>query len=234
MPLNKKIAVIIQPSFLPWRGYVDLMSRADSIVLLDTVQWVRAHWFNRNLIDLNKKSHWITVPVETKGNYVETIDKINISYQTNWQRKMLTTIKHAYARTEFFDLYFPKIEKLINQRWTKISSLSEASLNFYIEAFGLKNTLIRASSLQIEDEDAVVRLIEICHALGANKYLSPPAARAYIRNDTRFAEAGIELSWMEYDYPDYQNDDHGNNKELSAIDLLFKYGPSAGNYIWAK
>ena len=39
---------ILQPSYLPWLGFFEQMTRSDKFVLLDDVQYTRRDWRNRN------------------------------------------------------------------------------------------------------------------------------------------------------------------------------------------
>lgn len=232
--MKEKTVVIIQPSFFPWRGYIDLLAQADTVILLDNVQWIKRHWFNRNKVELNGKAQWITVPVQTKGRALKKINEIEISYESNWQRKMLQTIEHAYKKTPYFNNLFPDIDRLINLRWKNISDISEASLHLYFKHFNLPTTPLKASELQINSSNPVDRLIKLCKSVKGTKYLSPPAAKAYIKDKLPFHENNISLQWMKYEYPNYEKNIKDPLTELSAIDLLFKFGPEASKYIWPK
>ena len=60
---------ILQPHFLPWLGYFDLIKRVDGFVYLDDVQYISREWKNRNRIRKTPKSNetsWLSVPVEEK------------------------------------------------------------------------------------------------------------------------------------------------------------------------
>ena len=68
----KKIA-ISQSNYIPWRGYFDLINSVDEFVFFDEVQYTRRDWRNRNKIIINNKEKWLTVPVNSKGNYKHLI-----------------------------------------------------------------------------------------------------------------------------------------------------------------
>jgi hypothetical protein len=87
-----------------------------------------------------------------------------------------------------------------------------------------------SSNLGIETRDPVDRLIQLCRRVGAVRYLSGPAAKAYLGDGKSLSDAGIELVWMEYPpYPSYRDDEEG---EMSILDLFFLVGPDAPRYIW--
>jgi len=67
-----KIA-IAQPTYLPWLGYFDLIDQVDKFVLLDTVQFEKQSWQQRNRIKAPTGLEWLTVPVKIKGRSTQII-----------------------------------------------------------------------------------------------------------------------------------------------------------------
>lgn len=68
-----KTIVITQFNYLPWRGHFDLFRRADEVVLLDSVQYTMRDWRNRNIIKTSAGPVWLTIPVEVKGHYHQSL-----------------------------------------------------------------------------------------------------------------------------------------------------------------
>lgn len=230
--MTHKRAVIIQPCFFPWRGQFDLISRGDITILLDTVQYSHGTWFNRNRIVSQHGSSWITVPVLRKGKSKVAIKDIQINNNVRWKSKILNSIFYEYSKTPYFETYYDSIATLINNDWTLLVDIAEASLLWTMPRIDLSVPLIRASSMDIDASDPVERLILLCQAVGATRYLSGPSAQAYCGDGTRFASAGIQLEWMEYNYPDYPQTVPFREHPLSILDLLFNTGPDAPRYIW--
>ncbi|MGR8919341.1 MAG: WbqC family protein [Gammaproteobacteria bacterium] len=230
-PGAERTAVIIQPCLFPWRGQFDLMSRADVVVFLDTVQYVRRSWYNRNRIAGEKGPHWITVPVRTKGQYDAPIAEIEIDDSQRWRRKLLASVEHAYRRCEHFERYFAPLSALVNRDWSRLSPLAMASVRWAFEWLGREPEFLVASDLPVTATEPVARLVALCEEVGATRYLSGPAARDYIGDGAPFGAAGIGLEWMEYDYPAYPQV-RSADVPLSILDLLFNAGPDAARYIW--
>ena len=65
--------VIVQPSYIPWRGFFDLMSKADVFVFYDCVQYDDHGWRNRNRIKTGAGLQWLTIPVYSKGAHTQAI-----------------------------------------------------------------------------------------------------------------------------------------------------------------
>ena len=54
---------IMQPTYLPWAGYFNLISQVDRFVFLDDVQFEKQSWQTRNRILLQGEECLISVPV---------------------------------------------------------------------------------------------------------------------------------------------------------------------------
>lgn len=229
---RSNVVAIMQPSFFPWRGYVDLISKVDTFIVLNDVQWRRSHWFNRNKIDLHGKAHWITVPVKSKGNYSSRICDMRIAQDVNWKPQMLKSLSHAYGKSPYFQLYFPEVERLIDKEWKHIADLAESTLLFYAAQFSLNAKFIRSSDFKLGSMPPVERLINLIKAVSGTAYLAPQGSKGYIEDLTDFERSGIQFDWIKYDYPSYVKNIGCQSDELSALDLLFKFGPKSGKYIW--
>jgi hypothetical protein len=96
--------VILQPSYLPWRGYFDLIHRADIFVFYDDVQYDKNGWRNRNRIKTPQGTKWLTIPVPQRGVISEKVP-INavMPIGSAWPQQHLETLKRSYAGAPCFD-----------------------------------------------------------------------------------------------------------------------------------
>lgn len=227
-------AVILQPSFLPWRGYFDLIHRADVFVFYDDVQYDKHGWRNRNRIKTANGPAWLTVPVAKKGNVTDgvAINAIEISGERRWPAKHVQTIRQAYARAPFLG----DCTGLIDELYTDIPPLlADFTIRTTIRLaaeLGLERTFIRSSELAARGEQTE-RLVEIVREVGGTSYLSGPAARDYL-DEPQFAEAGIALEYMSYDYGEYPQLHPPFDPQVSVLDLLLMTGPDAAAHIWGE
>jgi hypothetical protein len=227
------IGVILQPSYLPWRGFFDLIHRADVFVFYDDVQYDKHGWRNRNRIKTPTGSQWITIPVQAKGNVEEKLLLKDIRFAPNqdWQKKHAATIKQNYKKAPFFDAYWPAIEPFFATKYELLCDLTIETTLALAKILGIEKTrFVRSSDLGVTGE-RTARLISILHAVGADRYISGPSAREYIEDD-RFAEAKIDLEYIVYDYPEYEQLYPPYDPQVSILDLLFMKGPAAASFIW--
>lgn len=215
--------VVLQPGYLPWLGFFDQMRRSDIFVFYDDVQFDKNGWRNRNRIKSpGGEPHWLTVPVRV-SSLSQRIYETEIDTRQPWARKHLGTIKQFYARAPYLKRYLPELEELLMGRaWERLIDLDAAVIELLCRWLDIKREMARSSELGIEGERSE-RLLNICLATGASRYLSGNAARVYLDTEL-FSSHGIEVEWQDYEHPTYPQQ-HGEFVPfLSALDLLLNCG----------
>jgi hypothetical protein len=221
---------IIQPNFIPWRGYFDFIDRVDIFLFHDDLQYTKQDWRNRNKVrHLNGSTIWLTVPV--KANTQSLIMDVEIDYSSNWISKHLNILRENYGRSPYFDKYFPAFKEIVSSRHRLLSDLDIALCQQVCDWLDIQTPLKKASDFGLEgvkDE----KIIGLVQAVGGTRYLSGPAAKAYIQPDL-WKEANLELEYIEYpSYPAYPQISEPFDPAVSVLDLLFMAGPDAPRYIW--
>ncbi len=221
---------IIQPNYIPWRGYFDFIHEVDTFVYLDDVQYTVRDWRNRNRVKLKSgDSVWLTVPV--LGGRSQLINEVRIDHRNNWAGKQLALLQQNYGKTPFFKDYASGLEDVLQSGLEFLVDLDIELTRRISDWLGITTEFVRASELGCEgvkDE----RLIQIVGKLGGDTYLSGPAAKAYLQPQL-WAEANLSLEFKDYSgYPEYRQISEPFEPSVSVLDLLFMTGPSAPDYIW--
>jgi hypothetical protein len=226
----KKVA-IVQSSYIPWKGYFDLIHAVDEFILLDSVQFTRRDWRNRNLIKSARGLRWLTIPVASKGKYLQRIDQTRVA-GSGWARSHWAAIAQSYRDARYFRAYAGRIEALYaTMKEPLISRINHAFLVELCDLLGIRTRIRRDTDYHLR-EGRTERLVALCRAAGADAYLSGPSARAYLDAE-QFERAGIALEYMDYaGYPAYPQLHPPFEHGVSVIDLLFHAGPQAPSYIW--
>jgi hypothetical protein len=225
-------AVILQPSYIPWRGYFDLIRRADVFVFYDDVQYDKHGWRNRNRIKTPGRLHWLTIPVHHKGNVNEhtPINQIRIQWERPWNKAHWNTLTQFYRKAPFFDACRPLLEPFYRQQPELLADFTIETTIALARALGIQHTrFLRSSQLGVQGAKTD-RLTAILAQIGADTYLSGPAAKNYIE-DEKFARAGIQLEYIVYDYPEYPQLYPPYAAQVSILDLLLMTGPQALAYL---
>lgn len=217
---------IAQPEHLPWLGYFDKMARSDVFVFLDTVQFKRRYFENRNRVRTSSGSTWVTVPVRAKGRYQQAIRDVEIDTDRAWQRPYWRTIEMNYRRAPYFPRYSAALEEIILGRsWTQLVDLNLALIRMGADAFGIGATCLNASALDVTGK-ATGLLVSICRRLGARTYLSGISGRDYLDEDV-FRAAGIAVEYQEFHHPVYQQLHVPFEPCMGFVDVLFNHGGEA-------
>ena len=221
-----RTAAILQSSYIPWKGYFDILNSVDEFVLYDDVQYSKNDWRNRNRIKTKNGEIWLSIPVLTKGRFGQNICDVKIM-DPRWASKHWKTLEANYAKALFFQDLLPAINNLYMEaeNESNLSRVNEIFIRGISKLIGI-NTRITSSLEYQLPEDRNERLVELCSQLGVNGYLSGPSAKAYL-DEQLFQDKGIQLEWMDYSgYPEYEQlycppFVH----EVSILDLLFNVGP---------
>lgn len=231
-----KSVVITQSNYIPWRGYFDMLRSVDQVILLESVQYTRRDWRNRNRIKTPNGPLWLTVPVEVKGRYDQAIDETLIS-DPNWATAHIRSIEMAYKRAAHFSAVAPWLFDLLGRAATEshLTKVNEKLIRAICEYLDVTVPISRCSDVLDRKVLAVMdpteRLLKLCLAAGASHYVSGPAAKSYL-NVKLFEEHGIEVGWMDYSgYKEYPQLWGEFDPSLSVIDLLLNTGPEAKRYL---
>lgn len=227
--------VILQPSYIPWRGFFHQIQKADVFVFYDDVQYDTRGWRNRNRIQTANGPIWLTVPVRSSGAQITglPIHDVEICCDQTWHRKHWASLQMSYSRAPFFERYAPKLREFLWQRPEFLVDLTIPTTRWLAECLGLGDkTFLRSSELGIEGY-RTERLIRILRHVGADGYVSGPSAAAYL-DEEAFRAAGISLEYMSYDYEPYEQLYEPFEPQVSVLDLLFLKGPDAGEWIWGR
>ena len=225
----KKVA-ILQSNYIPWKGYFDLIGLVDEFVILDSVQYTKRDWRNRNRIKTANSLLWLTVPVLSKGKYKQLIQDVELLGH-EWQYKHWKSIEVSYRKSKYFDEVSNFLKPLYLDNEFKL--LTDLNTKFIIEISDYLNlkTKIKNSSNFFASKDKNQRLIDILKKLNADIYFSGPSAKSYI-NEEEFKQNDIQIYWMNYsNYPIYDQLWGEFVHEVSIIDLLFNCGKSSIKYM---
>jgi len=218
------VVAIHQPQYLPWLGYFDKLDRCDVFCLLDTVQYKKNEFQNRNRIKTADGWQWLTVPVTYR--FPQRINEVGVNQTVDWQRKHLQALKTNYSKAPFFDTYYANFDKFYQKSYGMIVDVNVASIDLLVQLLGLEGKLVLASSLQLETEDPTLRLVEICKNLGGDSYLSGRDGAKYMDVDM-FKNNQIEVLFQDFKHPQYPQCYAPFEPNMSVVDLLFNCGPES-------
>jgi hypothetical protein len=223
---------VLQSNYIPWKGYFDLMAMADLFIVYDSVQYTKNDWRNRNLLPTATGQTWLTIPVATAGRSDQRIHEAVIG-DRRWARKHWQTVSQLLAGRASF----PEYRDLWQTWWKEAESfelLHDVNVYFLRNLAGQLNIstpIVDDRQYQLVDDTPTGKLVQLCLAAGADRYVTGPAGLNYLALD-RFAVAGIAVDVIEYDgYPTYQQTTGEFRHGVSVIDVLSSVGSSARGHL---
>jgi hypothetical protein len=214
-----KIA-IMQPYFMPYIGYFQLINAVDQFVIYDNIQYTKKGWINRNRILYNGKDTYITLPIKKDSDYLNVADRFLSDTWDAERQNILNRIEAYYRKAPFFDQVFPLIDKCLTYHDNNLFKFLLKNLNNVCDYLRITTPIIISSTIPIDHSlKSKNKVIAICKELQANTYINPRGGMELYSKD-EFKEKGIDLRFCITDPIKYQQFDCEFVWWLSIIDVM--------------
>ena len=225
---------IHQPEFMPWTGFFAKMARADAYVVLDHVQFKKRYFENRNrIVSAGGKVGWVGVPVISKGAFDQAINQVRIDNSQPWQRKLLGTIAHTYAKAPCFQPYFDELQAIVTARpFERLVDLNLELIGFFRRHLGIATPMAFSSTMALNGHKGSDLILEICRQHHARQYLCGASGKDYLVA-ADFQRAGVAIAWLNYRPAAYRQLGAPFVAGMSALDLLFNHGKASAAVVMA-
>jgi hypothetical protein len=218
-----KLAVM-QPTYLPWIGYFDLIDDSDVFVFHDATQFEKQSWQQRNRIKAGGELRWLSVPGLITGRSTQSIKEVEIVRPAAFPMKHVHQLEEHYRRAPYFNRYFPELRSILTNNALTLSQLNQTIIRWVSATLGLSPRFEMSSALQATGLRSD-RLVNLCLELGATTYLSPLGSAAYLVQDYElFRQHGIEVVFQHYEHPVYRQLTEPFLPFASIVDTLFNEG----------
>lgn len=221
---------IMQPTYLPWIGYFGLMRSVDVFIVLDSVQFAKRSWQQRNRIKTANGPTWLSVPVRTRGRREQLIHEVEIDRDGDFPRNHLAALELSYRKAPHFEAYAPKLLDAIGQAELRLVDLTLGLITSIGATLGIATPIRRARELQACGTKAEL-LAALADEVGADEYVSPPGSHGYLDESDAFQRRGISVRYFEFAHPGYPQRFGDFVPYMSVVDLLFNCGPASASVI---
>ena len=213
---------VMQPYFLPYIGYFQLVNEVDLFIFADDYQYTKKGWINRNRIMNQGRIEYITIPLKNDSDYLN-INQRYISADFS-MKKIVNQLNNSYKSSSFYVESFEKILEIL--------SLQDRNLSHYlINSIKLINRILKIECDYMCTSDfkfkpglrGEEKIFQICRELGASTYVNLPGGRKLYEYD-RFKSHDIELKFLDPIFQEYPQKTSTFTSGLSICDLLFSDG----------
>ncbi len=227
--MNYDVA-IMQPTYLPWAGYFNLISSVRTFVFLDDVQFSKSSWQSRNRIIMNGEVSWLSVPISHSRG--QLINEVRVRREAAWPEKHVKSLEQAYSRAPYFTDISCIIESLRGSRATILADVNVALIELISQRLGFECRFLRSSGYP-RCQGRSESLLQLIKEQSARSYLSPEGAREYLQADGLLPCEEVEVYFQNYEptvYP--QRGSPGWISHLSILDVVANIGwESAKEYV---
>lgn len=209
---------IMQPYFLPYIGYFQLLNAVDKYVIYDNIQYTKKGWINRNRILQNGKDSLITIPVEKDSDY---LDIKNRFVSDGFDKKKLSNqIQESYRKSPYFENVMPLIEDIINYKDNNLFLYIYNSVLKVCEYLNIDTEIIVSSTLDIDHSlKGQDKVIAICKGFHATDYYNAIGGQELYNRDD-FKKEEISLHFLSSNPIEYKQLKNEFVSWLSILDVM--------------
>ncbi len=227
--MQKKVA-ILQSNYIPWKGYFDMIAAVDEFIIYDDMQYTKRDWRNRNQIKTPQGVQWLTIPVQVKGKYFQSIRDTEVN-GFEWAEQHWNKLELNYRKAPYYDEVSSWLKPLyFSQQYSHITHINLAFIKAICNYLSITTTITHSWDYAL-NEGKTERLADLCTQAAATGYVSGPAAKDYI-DESVFTDKCISLSWFDYTgYSEYSQLWGEFAHGVSILDLLFNCGKDSHRYM---
>ena len=211
---------VMQPYFLPYLGYFQLLQAVDRFVIYDDVEYSKQSWFNRNLFLLNENPRYFTIPVKHDSDFLDVRERVIAPVFQEQREEILARLEYAYRKAPFFDSVFPFIQEILEYDDNNLYQFIRFSFDRVCERLGIDTEIIASSCIEsARGLGGIDRLFKICNVMEASHYINLPGGRElYDKKD--FKRNGIELLFLQPELQAYKQFGREFIPGLSILDVM--------------
>lgn len=221
-----KAIAIMQPYFLPYIGYFQLMAAVDKFVVFDDVNFINRGWINRNRLLLNGAPHTFTLPLRGASQN-RLICEIELDDNQEWRKKLLRTIRLAYGKAPFYFQVSALLESVINYPSIRLDEFLLNSLREVVRYLSLEVEIVSTSRIygnaHLKGQE---RILDICRQEQASVYINPIGG-VDLYDRASFSERELSLNFLRSRPVRYSQGKGEHVEWLSVMDVLMFNEPTA-------
>ncbi len=211
---------IMQPYFMPYIGYLQMVKAVDKFVFYDDVNYIKGGWINRNRILINGTPSYINIP-QLKASSNKLINEIELNYKSKSFTNIFKTLDAAYRKAPYYNEVLEMLDSILKKKYNKNAEINIEGVKKVAKYLGLTTKFYTSSvnfseSIEIERTE---RIKYICKELNAKHYINAIGGQELYDKDD-FKKSGIELSFIKSHPITYKQFDNEFVPWLSIIDVM--------------
>ena len=217
-----------QTYFFPYIGYFTVLNRADIMVHVDSFQYVKQSWMNRNrIIGESGEVIYINVPIKKCSRETPTNEAL-VSYESAWDQVILNHLGYYRKRAPYFKEVKEMLEELFSVKHETIADLSMASCDCVLNRLGITKEIHKVSDLDIPpvgsiDADEWGLTISLLFD-DVDTYVNAPGGKEFY-DTSKYKAKGIDIQFLQNRLKPYDQKRDDFIPGLSIIDVMMFNSP---------
>lgn len=213
----KKLA-IMQPYFLPYIGYWQLLNSVDEFIIYDNIQYTKKGWFNRNRYLKNGKDDVFSIPLKKDNDFLN-VDKRIISNEYN-KKKLIAQFQNAYSKAPYRKDVMDIFEEIINFDNDNLFEYIYNSVIKVSQYLDINTNIVKSSTICINHSlKGQNKVLALCKSENANIYINAIGGKELYCKEV-FANENIELKFIKSKEIVYKQFENTFIPWLSIIDVM--------------
>lgn len=218
---------IMQPYFLPYIGYFQLMNAVDQFVVYDNIEFTRKGWIHRNRILVNGADAFVSLPLKKDSDYLFVKDRYLAETWSTDRLNILNRVKESYRKAPQFDVVFPLVERCLKYEESNLFHFLFNSLKEINQYLGIQTPLHISSEIEANHSlKSEEKVLDICRVMGATSYINPIGGIDLYQKAT-FQAQGIDLGFIRAEGVHYPQFREPFVPWLSILDVMMFNTPEA-------
>lgn len=211
---------IMQPYFLPYIGYYQLINTVDTFVVYDNIEYTKKGWINRNKILCNNDEKLFSIPVKADSDYLNINERFLADNALKQRKKIVAQIYNSYRKAAFFDDVYPLIEKLFLFNNLNLFEFIFNALKETCKFLDINTTFVMSSHLNIDVTlKGQNKVLAICKELQTKTYINAIGGQS-LYDKMAFKNQGTKLYFLKTGDINYKQFSQSFIPFLSIIDVL--------------
>ena len=211
---------IMQPYFMPYIGYFQLLNAVDVFVVYDNIQFTKKGWFHRNRILANGKDKMFSTPLKKDSDYLNVSQRYLADNFDKEKNRILRRITQSYLKAPYYKKVMPIIEKCFEKGTGNLFEFIYNSLKHIAQFLEIKTQMIISSKVSIDHSlKSQAKVIAFCKELGADSYINPVGGKS-LYDVNAFKKEGVDLKFLQSNFFEYKQLGNDFVPWLSIVDVM--------------
>jgi len=209
---------IMQPYFLPYIGYFQLIAAVDLFIVYDNIKYTKKGWINRNRMLKDGKDSTFSLPIKNDSDYLNVCQReLSVEFKRN---KLLNQFKSAYLHAPYFSQTFALMEEIVQHENQNLFEFLHHAIIKVCAHLGITTAVMRSSDISIDHTlKNQEKVLALCEAVGAETYVNAIGGMALYSRDM-FQQRGIDLKFIQSKPFEYQQFATTFTPGLTIMDVL--------------